>query len=368
MPSILDKPPYCNTGAENTNQSGLRACVDWVQATFKNLFSYQELVDILGLKSNEFYDCGGMYGYKSGLRFGHIAIFYDGNAEMGIHLEMSGQGCREYESYNQLSWKELFLECFRHDAHFSRLDVAVDDFRGYFTISSLKRRIKNRECISKFKNAISIEKLDLESGDSKGETIYFGSASSRLQVRMYEKNHERQGKGFELEEGLDVWNRVELQTRNERSETIATLIATDYQELGKMVCGILKHYIRFAIPDKKDSNRSRWKTAKFWEKFLGQVEKLRLSEVAPDRTVEKTLSWVDRQVTPSLAVLYEAFDGDFELLQGLILNGADRLTDKHRDMITRFKLKNGMDAKAFMDYLIDQNRQKKEPLKVTSGQ
>ena len=36
----------------------------------------------------------GRNGYRNGIYFGSISILYDGNPDMGICLDMSGQGCR----------------------------------------------------------------------------------------------------------------------------------------------------------------------------------------------------------------------------------------------------------------------------------
>ncbi len=42
-------PLYGNTGAENTYRSGLRALVDWLGVTFKNVQSVQDVCDLLGI-------------------------------------------------------------------------------------------------------------------------------------------------------------------------------------------------------------------------------------------------------------------------------------------------------------------------------
>ncbi|RDZ05535.1 hypothetical protein C3744_29475 [Priestia megaterium] len=335
-------PLYSNRGAQNTSRSGLRACVDWVQATFKNVEVEQLIQDVLQLDLSMFYDTAkGGLGYKSCKQFGNISVFYDGKEDMGIHLQMTGQGCREYEALGKSTWKRLFFDCFSfcHDVKFPRLDVAIDDFEGYFKIPSLIRKIKNGELVSKFKRARKVEDIEIDTGDVKGTTIYYGSGQSRIQIRMYEKNHERQSKGFELEEGLEVWNRTEIQARDERATKIAEIImlGEDSPEtIGQVVAGILKYYLRFTVKG-RDSNRARWKTAPFWNKFLGNVEALRLTDVAPDRTVERTFNWVSNQVAPSLAVLLEAFDGDMEILKGFALEGKERLTEKEYKMIESFK-------------------------------
>ncbi|MCG3056041.1 replication initiation factor domain-containing protein, partial [Escherichia coli] len=115
---------------------------------------------------------------------------YDGSENMGVHLQMSGQGCREYEALNKKKWKELFFDFICYNAKFTRLDVAIDDFQGYFTIGSIERKVKDRLLTSKFKKARTMETILIESGKGEGKTIYFGSSQSSIQVRMYEKNHE----------------------------------------------------------------------------------------------------------------------------------------------------------------------------------
>ena len=51
------RPRICNTGAQNTWSSGLIACVDWFQATFKNVTTLQDIFDILGLEISSFFVC-----------------------------------------------------------------------------------------------------------------------------------------------------------------------------------------------------------------------------------------------------------------------------------------------------------------------
>jgi len=333
-------PPYTNRGADNTYRDGLKACVDWVQATLEIVSVEQLITDILGLDFNDFYNGqSGKYGYKNSKHLGNIGIFYDGREDMGIHLEITGQGCREYESLNIQSWKELFGRLIENEANFTRLDIAIDDFKGHFNISGLVRKIKNRELISKFKNAVRIESIDIETGESKGNTIYYGGSSSRIQIRMYEKDHERMAMGYELDGDVETWNRTEVQARNERAQKIAELVAEreeGSESIGEIVSGILRYYMRFVVKG-KDTNRARWNTAPFWLKFLGDVKALRLTDIAPDRTVEKTAHWIDKQVAPSLAILFNAFDGDMDILKQFIIDGSDRLKDKDYAMIDRFK-------------------------------
>lgn len=59
-------------------------------------------------------------------------------------------------------------------------------------------------------------------------------------------------------------------------------------DLGKLAFDILAGNLRFIIPDKHKSNKSRWKTYQFWEPFLGAVEPLKLHIGIPHKTLLET--------------------------------------------------------------------------------
>ena len=144
----------------------------------------------------------------------------------------------------------------------------------------------------------------------KGQTLYFGSGSSRINIRFYDKLAQKLDAGCSEEvEGLNFWNRTEIELKDERAQKVAWMIAEDV-EIGKVVCGVLKHYIRFVDPG-KSKNKSRWKTARFWDKFLGDVEALKLTDQPKERTIEDKINWVSRQVSRTLALLYWAEDEQF---------------------------------------------------------
>lgn len=344
MPKNLGVPPHCNTGVQSTSELGLKALIDWVQCTVKKEVELKEIIDMLGLKMDDFVETSGLYAYNKCLYHDGIFILFDGTDEMGVHIQFSGHGCRVYEEKKQKTWGTLFGELLlNYDAHFSRIDIAIDDFSGYFTLTQVINKIKRGEVVSKFKNAKGIVNWKLENGKEKGKTIYFGSSASQIQIRMYEKNYERLEKGKEV--NVDFWNRTEIQLRDKRADTVANMIASEYfakklddsfteeEIIGKYAKGILKNYLRF-VNRGKDTNKSRWNTCRWWHRFLGDVEKLKLAEQAPDRTVEKTKDWIVKQVAPSLAVLDIALQK--EIIESIITNGRTRLSEKHLKMLQRY--------------------------------
>lgn len=345
MPKDSGVPPLCNTGVQSTTETGLRVLIDWVQCTIKKEIDLKEVIELLGMKEEDFLETNGLYSYSKCLYHDGIYILYAGTEEMGIHIQFTGHGCRVYEEKNKKTWAYLFGELLvKYDANFTRLDIAIDDFKGYFTLQQVINKIKKGEVVSRFKRAKGIVNWNIGSGEERGKTIYFGSSASMIQIRMYEKNYEREEAGNQL--NVDFWNRTEIQLREERAETLANLIAADYyavmskenekaeeQIIGEYAKGILKNYIRFVIKE-KDTNKSRWKICKWWADFLGEVERLKLSEKAPDRSVEKTKIWIEKQVAPSLAVLDIAMSK--ETIEAIVTNGKTRLSEKHVKMLQRF--------------------------------
>ncbi|MGH0968087.1 replication initiation factor domain-containing protein [Bacillus cereus] len=331
--------PYTNRGVGCTLKNGLRACVDWAEATFLFVSPAQLISDILLLDPSTFFPGKGANGYRQCLRNGSITIHFDGREDMGVHLEMKGRGCREYESYNKLSWKQLLEVMLSYQASFSRIDVAVDDFKGFFTIKGMVRKIKKQELVSKFKRARNVEDIEIDTGNVRGATIYFGSNKSDIQVRTYDKLRERMDKNYNVPTDITFWNRTEIQTRNKKAQALAVTLANEEDgeiTIGKTVCGILRHYLRFTVKG-NDSNRRRWKTAPFWDKFLNGVDELPLTTIIETPTIEDKEEWLRKQAAPSLAIVYEAYDGNMDQIEKLVKEGIPRLKTKDYDMIKRFK-------------------------------
>lgn len=331
-------PPDTNGGAQNTCREGLRACVDWLQATFKNVQDPYVVCDLLLLDRSFFTQFNiGKYGYSSHIRFGNISIYYAGQANMGCHLEMTGQGCREYESLGLLEWDKLFRMLIdMDDVNITRIDVAIDDFKGYFSIKQVKDKIRRAHLVTRFKEGRQIKKYKLSDGSTTGETVYFGHPSSDLVVRIYDKKLERESNKKEVLH--DIWIRTELQLRRKRAENFARMIAYETSNIGEIAAGVLKNYIRFLVPNKKDKNKSRWKTAPFWKNFLGDVEKVKLTMGTQEYTIDKAKRWLEHSVSPTLYSVLCAYDWNIEILIDMLKNGAERINEKQKNAILEFKI------------------------------
>ena len=230
--------------------NGLISLVDWLQFTIPHPVTLETVYNLFGMLEDDFKDLPrGLYSYTKQKASGDIRILYEGTAEMGIHVQMSGQGCRQFETYYDVTWEELFYRIIELNGKFTRIDLAIDDIRyrndpPYFTLQQLIRKTKRNECKSKFKKARRVETIEIGSGQSKGQTIYFGSSQSDVQVRAYEKNFERENEGKELEEHLTAWNRVEIQLCDDRANATVLAILSGVI-IGEIAFGILSHYMDF---------------------------------------------------------------------------------------------------------------------------
>lgn len=260
--------------------------IDWLTIVFHGV-KVEDVQHLLGMsrlpwsQSTKFIN-----GYPLDLSFDHIHIrygaerpeFYDdpkkARSDMGICLDMSGQGCRNFESHSERSWMDLITDAFRcmgvPDAWMSvtRLDLAYDDHSHLLNIWRIKRDVEDRLYVSKSRKSTIIWSDDLDN-DIRGCTIEIGSRSSPVLIRIYDKAAER---GFGSEKH---WIRVELQLRKDRAMEAFKLLFQQ-ETIGLVASGIIRNYCVFVTPAPGDSNKWRWPIADYWQRVLDGMEKLRV--------------------------------------------------------------------------------------------
>lgn len=220
-------------------------------------------IELLGCKSSLFAELpyGGL-GYRKSLSFGNIRVYCDGNDDMGVHIAMTGQGCRQYENLCGIDsaelWPFLLKLVLTQGGQVTRLDVAIDNVDGLLRLDSIRRSITDGQVRSRFKDAREINRYALrgprarahgstgiggasdQSDSRNGETIYFGSVSSRLQLRFYDKG---------AETGVDGhWVRAEFQLRAERATNAARLLVGG-MSAGELAFGVMNQYLAFIERD-----------------------------------------------------------------------------------------------------------------------
>ena len=236
--------------------------------------------------------------------------FYDDPSkvrqDMGICVNLSGTGCRAFETYGSGDWVSLFQFLLRDtssiaaEAHkfisynITRVDLAFDDHTGLLDIHQLERDTRERNYVSRAKYVECVWSDDQHT-DIQGMTIQIGSNKSDVKIRIYDKAAER---GFKDRH----WIRVEIQLRDSRAFSACKQLL-ESKHIGKLVCGILRNYLTYRVPS-ADTNPSRWPLAPYWSRLLLDMESISLwSAPGEPYNFSKTEYWLVKQYGPAIVVL-----------------------------------------------------------------
>ena len=227
---------------------------DWLSFTSK-VHTPDQLIAALGLSHVPWTETKGARGYRDRKYFSCISIHYNGRSDMGVWVEMSGQGCRTFESLSKVGWEGIFSFIRDNGLKITRLDVAYDDHSGILNI---------REIASDTQAGMYISRSDYWETvlSSKGTTVQIGSPQSKVLIRIYDKAAER-GKTDEH------WIRVELQLRDDRAVQFTKIPLP----IGQAFSGVLLNYLRYVEPG-DDSNKWRWPMTGYWFNLVQDAEKI----------------------------------------------------------------------------------------------
>ncbi len=336
--------------------NGLSVLMDYISFTVTQQMEVDELIEKIGFSPLMFELMPhGSNGYKRMRKHGNheISVLYDGAENMGIHVNISGSAVgallSAYEKnisietpfgdgYEVNYWSETVLSHFIHEfseiGHFTRLDIAIDDYGcNFYSCDEVIEKFEKRLVVSRFRryedrcpNTLSNEKI--------GQTINVGSRESSIFLRIYDKKLEQNGKLAPDDKRYihDEWVRWELELKNKRANELAKLLV-DGVSLGKIAFGVLSYYFRIIQND--DSNRSRCSNEPKWDAFIDNIEKLRLSVPEKEKTILDSEIWVENQVAPTLAKLVLANDGDVTPLLDMIHKAVPRLKQSDYEAIRK---------------------------------
>lgn len=225
---------------------------DWLSFTSKK-HSPDQIIAALGLSHVPWVESKGARGYRSKKYFASINIHYDGRDDMGVWCEMTGQGCRTFETLSMLfvngdGWANLFKWIHENGCKLTRLDVAYDDHTG---ILPIMRIVDDTQC------GMWIGKSDYWETvlSAVGSSVFIGSPSSKVRIRIYDKAAERHI--FD-----EHWIRCELQLRDDRAQAFSELTLP----IGEAFAGVVFNYLRY-VEASDDQNKWRWPMTDYWRSF-----------------------------------------------------------------------------------------------------
>ena len=239
--------------------------LDWLTFSVKSM-SLEDVKALLGLWDMvEWQELKGFYGYENRLYYCGMSINYGGNNDT-ICCELSGQGCRAFETYSfYKNFGQLLNFIYLHSDIFNltRLDVAYDDFDGFLNLKTIDKALADNLYTSKFSNIRS----EVPRRGDVGFTIYFGSMKSNTMFRIYDKRAERS------RSDLDHWIRFELQLRDESAKNFLNALEIHNYNVGFCFYGVVNNYIRFVV-NNDDTHLYRRPSARWWRKFIEHTQKI----------------------------------------------------------------------------------------------
>lgn len=340
-----DKPPYCNTGVETPNGK-FTALIDWFEVTYHT--EDVELVKSLWGSDWTMCDVGGD-GYKKQCMRGNVRVYWDGNEGMGVHVKLSGKGCRQVEDEKIVTnWVDAMRGVLDWEgANFTRLDVALDEREGLVDVAECERLLRDQCVVSKFEKCRPGGDVNIKLGKIvDGMSLTFGAATSSLRVRIYDKGAE-QGT-------FDQWTRVEVQARGGDSPRKSVEKPNQSAKPGKAMnlaraivalgdvsaaVGVLRNSLDFKQKGTGDvEHRYRWKTCDWWDKVLGLWEKLSLWTAPAGRTILDCQNWLEDQVAPTMAMLYDYYGGNMRHFVRIVKMGKKRMGPRHDGILSAARI------------------------------
>lgn len=189
----------------------LTASIDYLRVRFRTCQFQRIINEVMGLGNKPFIsEVYSRYGYTGFESFNHINLYYAvDDDQQGTLIEMTGQGCREFEWYlineQKRSWTDFFKKCYEfsssfEDKHFdrkdfvrfTRIDIALDEHYSEIGNYDLSRLNEKKEAGLISRKAKKYRFIDGESNKkSDGKTIYFGTRQSDVMLSFYEKDYEQ---------------------------------------------------------------------------------------------------------------------------------------------------------------------------------
>lgn len=293
--------------------------IDWFSASTR-IYDPVSLIDYLGLDYKSFMHIHGFYGYADRLYFGGISIHYNLMANDPDHtsvlLEMSGKGCRQFETSTAISFMQLFEDVKNGDFNITRLDVAYDDIdknggKGLLDIHKIAQYTLHQRFVSKWSSGEVTDSFKTNGNYepmTHALTVQFGSNQSDIKLRIYDKAQERGGLDYH-------WVRSEIVFRRERALDFIVKCLNG-NTIGSLYAGCLRNYLRFIRLD--HSRRERCSVIGWWDNFLNHAEAVKIfTKKDIDYNLDRVCSYVLGQAGNSIMVFLMCY-GVEELLNDIV--------------------------------------------------
>lgn len=319
---------------------------DWLTFSAPG-WTFDRAVDFLNLRRDGWVKgLASRYHYAERAQLNGVHVHYTpeslvGKYNAGVCVELSGQGCRCFETFSGMDMQELCDKVRAAGLHVSRVDVAYDDFDGHIDIQKMASQAHDFHFTSRLQTRKIVDEARISETEVSGVTVSHGSRQSRIFIRCYDKKYER-GR-FDL----DHWVRLEIMFRDENA--VGFLDAPG--GIGEKWAGVLRNYLMYREPS-SDTNKRRWEVSPWWSELLGAAEALKVSSKKDlDYNISKFREYIYGHMRKSFLTMMK-IDGPFLFMLNMLRNASEiELNDKQSELVRRFGHADPNDLQRFQDFL-----------------
>ncbi|EOS7785736.1 XRE family transcriptional regulator [Enterococcus hirae] len=273
----------CQFYAQFSNVTNLEIKFDYIRVRIPTNDIKKVVKEILGMDFHSFFFAETrLYGYIEMYQKGMIRVLNSKKGdERGVLIELSGQGCRNYESVldeRNDCWYAFFARCGYYNGVVRRIDVAIDDFDEIFSLHKMAVKLSNGEFDSSFRSWRFQEEKQLIDNLSSGLSIYLGSPQSLMYFCFYQKNYEIAKKQKIPLEEIEVKNRYEIRLRDQKAVSFIEMYLAR-NNFSELALGILSNQLLLLEKPKGEENNRIWKP---WLELIKRVEKVKLT-ISPEK-------------------------------------------------------------------------------------
>lgn len=255
--------------------------IDWLSFTISGI-DVDDLISAFGFNEIQFAEIRGNKGYAKKYYYDGVNINFSKTSDdmADLWVELSGQGCRVFESYGWNDWIHIMQYLLSFDTcNITRLDVAYDDYVGLIDLESIVADTLAGHYVTK----ASSDSWDVHLSGS-GTCVTIGKSKSNTSVRIYDKAAERKA-----QDEYDHWVRCEIQLRYHNAlafvqmlcdhqivfpsaDGVFDAISVDGMDIQHLYFGVLNNYLRYIDVDcNNDTNKWRKPCAEHWAAFAHSV-------------------------------------------------------------------------------------------------
>ncbi|MFI3805593.1 replication initiation factor domain-containing protein [Vagococcus fluvialis] len=303
----------------------MEAKIDFLRIRFKIRSPFDVIEKILRMNVDLFmYQNYGFNHYTETYCFSNIFVFnHPENTDLGVMIELRGQGCREYElvleeqdeTWTSFFWRlyepGIFGEGFTIDTKITRIDLALDEQISFlypnYDLFELKEKVERGLVDMTFRHVDFTGGIVMKGGQllNKGLSIYFGSRQSPFYLNFYQKDYELAKKeeiSVEMaRQKYGIKNRYEIRLADEK----AYLFVEYLLSTGETLEWIAKELIDSALKVYDcDEDGLRTHDSQNWRMVIESMQELRLTMKGEKPNYDKALRWLSNYLAPTLKKIW----------------------------------------------------------------